>query len=157
VVAQTARLRRIGYRDALGAAGVAVAAGHEQEVDGFTREAGASAAERLLDLPEPPDAIFCFSDLLAIGALHALHRRGVRVPEDVAVIGVDDIAESRYSTPTLSTVAQDVDEIARLAVDALLHRLAGGADDPPREVASSYALVVRDSTVRSTGGPVPGA
>jgi DNA-binding LacI/PurR family transcriptional regulator len=71
------------------------------------------------------------------------------VPEDVAVIGVDDIAESRFSTPTLSTVAQDVDEIARLAVDALLHRLADGAEDSPQEVAASFELRVRDSTVRS--------
>lgn len=154
--AQTARLRRIGYRQALRAAGLPVLPGHEQEVDGFTRAAGAAAADRLLDLPEPPDAVFCFSDLLALGALHALHRRGVRVPEDVAVIGVDDIAESRYCTPTLSTVAQDVDEIARFAVDALLHRLADGADDPPREVTASFELVVRDSTVRSTPGPLSG-
>jgi DNA-binding LacI/PurR family transcriptional regulator len=151
VAAQTARLRRTGYREAMAAAGLPVLPGHEQEVDGYTREAGALAVDRLLDLPEPPDAVFCFSDLLALGALHALHRRGVVVPEDVAVIGVDDIAESRYSTPTLSTVAQDVDEIARLAVDALLRRLTSGADDPPREVAASYRLLVRDSTVRSTG------
>ena len=75
----------------------------------------------------------------------------MRVPEDVAVIGIDDIAESRFSTPTLSTVAQDVGEIARLAVDALLHRLAEGADEPPREVAASYGLRVRDSTVRGSG------
>jgi DNA-binding LacI/PurR family transcriptional regulator len=150
VVAQTARLRRTGYREALARAGLAVLPGHEREVAGFTRGAGAQAADRLLDLPERPDAVFCFSDLLALGALHALHRRGVRVPEDVAVIGVDDIAESRYSTPTLSTVAQDVDEIARLAVDALLHRLAAGTGDPPRELSASYRLVVRDSTVRST-------
>jgi DNA-binding LacI/PurR family transcriptional regulator len=153
VAAQTARLRRLGYREALAAAGLPVLAGHEQGVTGFTREAGAQAADRLLDLPERPDAIFCFSDLLALGALHALHRRGVRVPEDVAVIGVDDITESSYSTPTLSTVAQDVDEIARLAVDALLHRLAGGSADPPHEVVASFELVVRDSTVRSTARP----
>ncbi len=148
VVAQTARLRRTGYREALAAAGRAFLPDHEQEVDGFTREAGARAADRLLDLPERPDAVFCFSDLLALGALHALQRRGVRVPEDVAVIGIDDIAESRFSTPTLSTVAQDVEEIARLAVDALLHRLADGAGDPPRELAASHVLLVRDSTLR---------
>ncbi|MDP9465778.1 MAG: LacI family transcriptional regulator [Actinomycetota bacterium] len=147
VVGQTARLRHTGYREAMAAGGRPVLPDHEQEVASFTREAGASAADRVLDLPERPDAIFCFSDLLALGALHALHRRGVRVPEDVAVIGVDDIAESRFSTPTLSTVAQDVDQIARLSVDALLHRLSGGADDPPREVTASHRLRVRDSTV----------
>jgi DNA-binding LacI/PurR family transcriptional regulator len=149
VTAQTAQLRRTGYRAALDAAGLAVLPAHEQEVAGFTREAGARAADRLLDLPNRPEAVFCFNDLLALGALHALHRRGVRVPEDIAVIGVDDIAESRFSTPTLSTVAQDVDEIARLAVDALLRRVAGGADDPPREVTVPHTLLVRDSTVRA--------
>ena len=154
VTAQTASLRCGGYREALAAAGLPVLPGHEQEVAGFSRESGALAADRLLDLPEPPDAVFCFSDLMALGALHALHRRGVRVPEDVAVIGVDDIAESRFSTPTLSTVAQDVDEIARLAVDALLHRLSDGADDPPREVTASHELLVRDSTVRSRRPPL---
>ena len=153
VVAQTARLRRAGYREALAGAGLAVLPHHEQEVAGFTRQSGALVADRLLDLPEPPDAVFCFSDLLALGALHALHRRGVSVPEEVAVIGIDDIHESRFSTPTLSTVAQDVDEIARLAVGALLRRLADGAGDPPREVLASYELRVRDSTVRSTAGP----
>ncbi len=147
VTAQTALLRRAGYRDALAAADLPVRPGYEQEVGGFTRADGARAADRLLDLPEPPDAVFCFSDLLALGVLHALHRRGVRVPEEVAVIGVDDIAESRFSTPTLSTVSQDVDEIARLAVDALLHRLSDGADEPPREVTASHELIVRDSTV----------
>ncbi len=157
VAAQTARLRRRGHRAVLADAGLPCLPGYEQEVAGFTREQGALAADRLLDLPEPPDAVFCFSDLLALGALHALHRRGVRVPEQVAVIGVDDIAESRFSTPTLSTVAQDADEIARLAVDALMHRLADGAGDPPREVTVPHALVVRDSTVRSVpAGRVPG-
>ena len=154
VTAQTARLRSTGFRDAMAAAGRAVLPDHEQEVAGFTRESGALAADRLLDLPERPDAIFCFSDVLALGALHALHRRGVRVPEDVAVIGIDDIAESRFSTPTLSTVAQDVGEIARLAVEALLHRLSRGADDPPQEVTVAHRLRVRDSTVRTAAEPV---
>jgi DNA-binding LacI/PurR family transcriptional regulator len=157
VTAQTARLRRTGYHEAMSAAGYPVLPGHEQEVEGFTRQAGALAAERLLDLPERPDAVFCFSDLLAIGALHALRRRGVGVPDEIAVIGVDDIAESRFSTPTLTTVAQDVDEIARLAVDALLHRLSDGAQDPPHEVAASFELRVRDSTVRSTSARGSGA
>jgi DNA-binding LacI/PurR family transcriptional regulator len=147
VTAQTARLRSTGFRDAMADAGRAVLPEHEQAVPGFTREAGASAVHRLLDLPERPDAVFCFSDVLALGALHALHRRGVRVPEDLAVIGIDDITESRYSTPTLSTVAQDVDDIARLSVDALLQRLSDGADDPPREVIVPHRLRVRDSTV----------
>lgn len=147
VGAQTARLRRQGFQAALQDAGRGVPAGYVQEVAGFSRGEGARAVDRLLDLPRPPDAVYCFNDLVALGALHALHRRGVRVPEDVAVIGTDDITESRYSTPTLSTIAQDRDETARLAVDALLRRLGEGADDPPREVTTGFELRVRESTV----------
>ena len=153
--AQTARLRHTGFRDAMTTAGLPVLHGHEQAVPGFTREAGAGAARRLLDLPEPPDAVFCFSDLLALGALRAFHERGVAVPEDVAVVGVDDIVESRFSTPTLSTVAQDVGEIARLAVDALLARLSHGAGEPPREVTVPFELRVRESTVRAAASRRP--
>lgn len=150
VVAQTARLRLEGFTAALHDAGRSAAPGHVQAVEGFRREDGAAAMDRLLDLPEPPDAVYCFSDLLALGALRALHRRGVRVPEQVAVIGTDDIAESRFSTPSLSTVVQDRGEIATLAVDALLHRLSG-AEEPPRELIAGFALCVRESTVT----PVP--
>ncbi|CAA9304273.1 MAG: Transcriptional regulator, LacI family [uncultured Frankineae bacterium] len=147
VAAQTARLRLEGFAAALQDAGRTVLPGHVQEVEAFRREDGARAMDRLLDLPEPPDAVYCFSDLLALGALHALHRRGVRVPQDVAVIGTDDIAESRFSTPTLSTVVQDQVEIATLAVEALLHRLDGGHDDAPREHTVGFELRVRESTV----------
>jgi DNA-binding LacI/PurR family transcriptional regulator len=105
----------------------------------------------VLDLPEPPDAVYCFNDLLALGALHALHRRGIRVPQEVAVIGTDDIVESSYSRPTLTTVAQDVSEIATLAVDVLLDRIGDASAAPPREVVAGFSLKVRQSTV---GGAV---
>jgi DNA-binding LacI/PurR family transcriptional regulator len=151
VSAQTARLRLEGFTSALRAAGRTPAPGHVQEVGAFRREDGAAAMDRLLDLPEPPDAVYCFSDLLALGALRALHSRGVRVPEDVAVIGTDDIAESRFSTPSLSTVVQDRVEIATLAVDALLQRLSGDGAEPPRELTSGFSLCVRESTAARVG------
>ena len=150
-VAQTARLRFAGFRAATDAAGLCVPVERLQEVDAYRRDEGARAMDRLLDLPEPPDAVYCFNDLLALGALHALHRRGVRVPEDIAVIGTDDIVESSYSTPTLSTVAQDTAEIAALAVDVLLERIGDGSGGPPREVVAGFTLKVRQSTV---GGAV---
>jgi DNA-binding LacI/PurR family transcriptional regulator len=150
-VAQTARLRLAGFCAATAAAGVSVPDEHLEEVGTFRREEGARAMDRLLDLREPPDAVYCFNDLLALGALHALQRRGLRVPEDVAVIGTDDIVESSYSTPTLSTVAQDVGEIATLALDVLLDRMGDGSAAPPREVVAGFSLKVRQSTV---GGPV---
>jgi DNA-binding LacI/PurR family transcriptional regulator len=159
-VAQTARLRLAGFREVTVAAGLCVPDDHVQDVTAFRRDEGARAMDRLLDLPEPPDAVYCFNDLLALGAMHAIHRRGLRVPEDVAVIGTDDIVESRYSTPTLTTVAQDVSEIASLSVDVLLARIGAGSDEPPREVAASFSLKVRQSTVgagRCPDEPRPGA
>jgi DNA-binding LacI/PurR family transcriptional regulator len=150
-VAQTARLRLAGFRAATDAAGLCVPDERVQEVSAFRRDEGARAMDRLLDLTDPPDAVYCFNDLLALGALHALHRRGFCVPGDVAVVGTDDIVESSYSSPTLSTVAQDTTEIAALAVEVLLERINDGSGVPPREVVAGISLKVRQSTV---GGAV---
>ena len=149
--AQTARLRLAGFRAGTASAGLPVPDERVQHVEGFQRADGARAMDRLLDQPEPPDGVVCFNDLMALGALHALHRRGVAVPQDVAVIGLDDIAESRFSSPTLSTVSQDQVQIATLGVDALLQRIGSDGDEPPRELAADHRLVVRDSTVAARG------
>ncbi len=144
-----AQQRSRGYARALAAAGlpappellVPVAAGH--------RAAGAEAVARLLDgAHPPPDAVFCFNDMLAHGALHELLRRGVRVPDDVALAGFDDVEESRFTTPPLTTVAPGLDDIARHAVALLRERMAE-PDVPPRAVTVAHRLVVRGSTVRS--------
>jgi LacI family repressor for deo operon, udp, cdd, tsx, nupC, and nupG len=102
--------------------------------------------QRLLDLPEPPDAVFCFNDLLALGALRTLQERGVRVPEDVAVVGWDDVEDGRYSTPTLTTISPDKQQIASLAVEFLVSQLRSEHAGPPREVTADFGLVVREST-----------
>lgn len=75
--------------------------------------------------------MFCYNDLLALGAMRALTRAGLRVPGDVAVVGMDDIEEGRYSTPSLTSIAPDEKEIARTAVDVLLESI-GGSPRPPR-------------------------
>lgn len=67
------------------------------------------------------DAVFCYNDAVALGAMRALHDAGMHLPEDVAVIGIDDINDGRYTTPTLSTIAPDKVAIARLAIESL-HR-----------------------------------
>lgn len=141
----TGRLRARGYREAMTAAGLPLPPEQPGSVSGFTRADGAAAMNRLLDLPEPPDAVFCFNDLLALGALNAMHRRGVRVPEDVAVVGVDDIEEARFSSPSLTTVAPDKQHLAELALDALLNRISG-TDAEPAELRARWSLVVRGST-----------
>ncbi|MET0422911.1 MAG: LacI family DNA-binding transcriptional regulator, partial [Actinoplanes sp.] len=131
--AVTARQRLAGYRQALDEAGLPTGPARQMTVPGFRRRDGAAAMARLLDSGDPPDAVFCFNDLLALGALRTLLARGIAVPGDVAVIGFDNIEDGRFSTPTLSTVAPDVPRIAQLAVDLLAERLEGdpAATAPP--------------------------
>jgi hypothetical protein len=93
----------------------------------------------LLSLADPPDAVFCCNDLLALGALRTLLAAGLRVPEDVAGV---DIEDGRFSTPTLTTIAQDKTQIAEAAVTMLLERV-NGLDAPTREIAAHHTLQVR--------------
>jgi DNA-binding LacI/PurR family transcriptional regulator len=144
---QTAHLRMRGYRDALCAAGMTLFPDLVCEVDRYGRADGAAAVRRLLASGPPPDAVFCFNDLLALGALRALHEAGLRVPDDVAVVGWDDVEDGRFSTPTLTTIRPDKQLIASIAVDFLAARLGDGRADPPREATAGFGLVVRESTV----------
>lgn len=107
--------------------------------------------ERLLGLPQPPDAVFCYNDLLAIGAMRTILNQRLRIPDDIAVVGFDDIEESRYSFPSLTTISPDKHEIARLAVAQLFHRLKGDTGAPvSRHVG--YRLVARESTRAGMNG-----
>ncbi|HEY3925344.1 MAG TPA: substrate-binding domain-containing protein, partial [Acidothermaceae bacterium] len=113
----------------------------------FTREEGAKAMTELLALAQPPDAVFCFSDVLAIGAMRAIHDHGLRVPHDVAVVGFDDIAEGRFSVPSLSTISPQKDQLGELAVGLLERRLGdNGSGFPAEEVEVNFTLKVREST-----------
>ncbi|XVU24836.1 LacI family DNA-binding transcriptional regulator [Actinoplanes sp. CA-054009] len=143
--AVTAHQRLAGYRAVLAGAGLPEL---PMPVESFHRADGAAAMARLLDEGEPPDAVFCFNDLLALGAIRTLLERGLSVPGDVAVIGFDDIEDGRFSTPTLSTIAPDAPRIAQLAVDLLAERLGDGpaASGAPRELRVDHRLVVREST-----------
>jgi DNA-binding LacI/PurR family transcriptional regulator len=148
---QTAHLRLRGYLEALAEAGLPAPPEWRPPVEGYHRADGAAAMRRLLDLPEPPDAVFCFNDLLALGALRTLSERGVRVPEDVAVVGWDDVEDGRYSTPTLTTISPDKQQIASLAVEYLAAQLDSGTHEPPREVTADFSLAVRESSVGRPG------
>ncbi len=101
----------------------------------------------LLDSARPPDAVFCFNDLLALGALHALRKRGVKVPDEIAVIGFDDIEEGQFSEPTLSSISPDKRQIAILAVDALSRRLNRGSAPQAEEFVAPHSLIARQSTI----------
>ncbi|KWV31003.1 LacI family DNA-binding transcriptional regulator [Micromonospora rifamycinica] len=141
-----ARLRLAGYTAALTEAGI----GYDERLVAATpawhRADGAAATRHLLASGARPDAVFCFNDTLALGALRALHEAGLRIPADVAVAGFDDIEDGRFSVPTLTTVAPDKERIARLAVDLLAGRLAGDRDAPARELTAPHRLTPREST-----------
>ncbi|MEV4803923.1 LacI family DNA-binding transcriptional regulator [Nonomuraea sp. NPDC049421] len=144
---ETAQLRTTGYRQALARAGIEVDETLIVSTPHFHRRLGAEAVQRLIALPEPPDAVLCYNDLLALGAIRALTRAGWRVPDDVAVVGIDDIEEGQYSTPSLTTIAPDKGELARRAVDALLETItAAESSGPPPEIVVPHRLIVREST-----------
>lgn len=113
----------------------------------FNRVDGATAMERLLALADPPDALFCYSDLVASGAIFAALRAGLRVPEDIAVIGYDDIEDGRYTLPTISTIAPDKQEIARLAVERLVLRMQSTAPVSGVDLRAGHRLIARQSTL----------
>lgn len=114
-------------------------------VGDFSIEWGYQATERLLAAPVAPDAIVCANDLTAVGALQALHVRGVAVPEDVAVTGFDDTLLAVATRPTLTTVRQPLDQLGRAAVDVLQEAIADPQGAPRRRVLHGR-LVVRSST-----------
>ena len=142
---ETGQLRSAGYREALRAGGLRYRASLVVPASSFHRASGADAMDRLLDQPTVPDAVFCYNDLLAIGAMHTVLRRGLRIPDDIAVVGFDDIEESRYVFPTLTTIAPDKGELARRAVAQLFERLADPSA-PPASHQVGYSLTVRGST-----------
>lgn len=138
----TAPLRLAGYRQALAAHGLPETVA---KVERYRRHEGAAAMAALLE--HRPDAVFCFNDLLALGAMRTILSAGLRVPEDIALAGLDDIEDGRYSTPTLTTLALDKAEPARIAVDLLKRRIDGLPGHPPQETRAGYRLMARESTL----------
>lgn len=137
-------LRRVeGFRDGLAAAAVPV--DESLFVDGgFTFGSGIAAGEALLALPEPPSAIFATNDDMALGVLTLAHQIGLRVPEDLSVVGFDDTPASLTSWPPLTTVRQPLEDMGRAVIDAL----ANGPEDAPEFL---FTLMERKSS-----GPKPG-
>ncbi|MEU6535889.1 LacI family DNA-binding transcriptional regulator [Streptomyces sp. NPDC047000] len=143
---EAAQLRTRGFRLAHERAGLPV---HEDLVVStprFNRPDGAAAMAHLLDLEKPPDAVFCYSDLVALGALHTLASRGLRVPEDIAIVGYDDIEDGRYASPSVTTISPDKKLIAETAVDRLLTRITSPSPVPGLEIRAPHRLIVREST-----------
>ncbi|RMI12780.1 LacI family DNA-binding transcriptional regulator [Cellulomonas triticagri] len=133
-----------GHLQALAAAGLEPDERRAVSVGAYRRSDGAEAVRRLLRSGERPDAVLCFNDLLALGALHALHEAGLDVPGDVAVAGFDDLEEARYRG--LTSVAPDLDLLAGEAVRLLVRRVED-PDARPVRVDIPFRLEVRGSTV----------
>lgn len=145
-VSGVAPLRRAGYEAAMAAEGAGVRPEWTPVVGSYSRAEGAATMRVLLEGPHPPDAVFCFSDVLALGALHELRHRGLVAPNDVAVVGFDDIEDGRFSSPTLTTISPDKARIAETAVEMLAQRLLGESIAPARDVSVPFHLITREST-----------
>lgn len=142
----TAEQRAQGYRQALTEAGVRVETSLTRPVASLHREEGHRAMRELLQGEPPPDAVFCFSDELALGALRAVREHGLHVPRDVALIGFDDIEDGRYCVPSLATVSPDKRQIAERALQCLADRVYGRLGHlPARLVTVPHRLVIRES------------
>jgi len=147
--------RRAGALDALGRAGIAE---HDVPVVACAGDvaSGHAAAATLLRLDPRPTAILCYNDLAAVGALHAIAGAGLAAPRDVSVVGFDDIPVAAMVSPSLTTVAQAVDEMARWSVERIATQIAArwgaGTAEAPAVIRKPCRLVVRAST-----GPPPGS
>ncbi|MCU5773573.1 DNA-binding transcriptional regulator CytR [Erwiniaceae bacterium BAC15a-03b] len=115
----------------------------------FTFEAGAKALKQLMALPQPPDALFCHSDIMALGAMSQAKNSGLRVPQDLSLVGFDDIELARYSDPQLTTVAQPRFDIGREAMLLLLEQLQGKVVSNGSRLLD-FELKIRGSSARAT-------
>ena len=136
--------RKTGYLQALQDEGLfrddrLIAAGN------FRVDSGHKIVRDLLTLEEPPTAIFCANDLMAIGAIRAAGEKGLRVPENISIVGFDDIELASYTTPALTTIRQPISLMAKNAVGLLIERTKENIK-PPRIITLENELIIRDST-----------
>src|SRR6476661_6479314 len=139
------RLR--GYRAALKDAGIEHDTDLERQGD-FTEEGGFTVARELMSLEKRPTAVFAANDSMAIGALSAFRQAGVRIPEEMAIAGFDDIPLARYMDPPLSSVRVHIADLGAKAVEVLLHAITHKNDHVRRRERMSTEIVIR----RSSGG-----
>ena len=147
--ANSANLRVKGYHRALEAAGIDIdpALVRPTPMSQWNRAGGAAATHLLIQEGVQFDAVFALNDTLGLGVLRALREEGLRVPDDVAVIGFDNIDESKYSVPSMTTVDTGRDEIAAIAVDRLIERINEKGDRrPPETFNPPFRIVPREST-----------
>ncbi|AUY54731.1 substrate-binding domain-containing protein, partial [Streptomyces sp. CB01881] len=133
--------REEGWRRTLQAAGAPVP---DVERGDWSARSGYQAGLRIAQLPDVT-AVFCANDHMALGLLRALHEAGRAVPEEISVVGFDDIPEAAYFIPPLTTVRQDFGELGRRALELLVAELEGGAKPSPTHERIPPELVLRRS------------
>jgi len=143
--AARAEERLIGYRQALQVAGI------EYDpalviISDVTQDAGYQATQQLLALPEPPTAVFCHNDVLAVGAMHAVYAAGLSIPGDISVVGYDDTAGSAHLVPPLTTVRFSRKEMGRQAASILFRSIEQNGNNEIYTIELPVELIVRDST-----------
>jgi LacI family transcriptional regulator len=142
--------RRTGVKAALRAAGIPTATGlREFVVPAMNTASGRAAGEKLLQGKRKPRAIFCANDLLAAGVLHVLLRAGIRVPEDVMVVGYDDIAAAESAAVPLTTVRQPTYQLGRMAAELMIAECEQPQDHAHQQILFQPTLVVRNTTEAS--------
>lgn len=138
-----ARMRLEGYQNAMAKNGLDVLPGYIVKGD-FEFQGGYNAMIELLALETPPQAVFTSNDAMAVGVYHALYQAGLQIPQDMAVMGYDDIELARYLSPPLSTIHQPKNELGELAIDTLIHRLRD-PDVSQQTLVLTPELIVRGS------------
>ncbi|PKN94411.1 MAG: hypothetical protein CVU44_04825 [Chloroflexi bacterium HGW-Chloroflexi-6] len=139
-----ARQRKQGWEDALKSVGVDVTA-NKWSMGNWSSASGESAFAELLQKYPTMNAIFVSNDQMALGALHYCHNNGIRVPQDMAIVGFDDLTESAYFHPALTTITNPLRELGILAVKTLLEQIEGHTE-PENVVTLPTELIIRAST-----------
>lgn len=121
----------------------------------FSEQSGYAAGQQLLALRPRPDAVFAANDMMAIGCMAALREAGLRIPDDIAVAGFDDVPMARYVTPPLTTVSVRIAELGRLALEQLCMQIADPGSLMPVHQRVTATLVIRASTAPRTSEPIP--
>lgn len=132
-----------GYRQALDASNLPFRPEYVLYGNG-TPESGAEAMAIFLKLPEPPTAVFCYDDMTALGAVRQIHSAGLHVPEDISVVGFDDLSIVQFTEPPLTTIRQPMSQMGRLAMEAMLDLLGGSG--ATHQIKVRGELIVRAST-----------
>jgi len=139
--------REKGYRKALEDAGI----GYSQEMiknGDYSFKSGLRAAKQFLAMEEKPTAVFAISDVMAIGAMRAMKEAGLKVPDDIAVIGFDNISFASMCDPLLTTISQPKYDLGCVAMELLLKQIRGEMKEP-QDIFLEHELIIRESTIKS--------